>query len=1314
MTTQTRTGQDPEPGLQPGWNDTGTAYERHSTIHDVFRERVAERPNAPAVEDGHRSWTYRELDALSSDVARRVAGLIDGPDQCIGVMADRSMEAVVALLAVLKAGAAFVPLDGDFPTERLRFMAEDTRARAVLTQGHLIGRAREVFDVPVLGLGEGAPYPADPVGSADQPVRTPSSGPRSLAYVMYTSGSSGRPKGVAIEHRGVLRYVRGAPELVPEATDAVLHVSQLGFDASTYEIWGALCNGARLVVHPHGRPDPRAVAETIERHRVTIGMFSAGLLHQMVDVALASLGSYRLVLSSGDILSPSCALRLREAHPGTRLVNAYGPTETTVTASVHEVGDLPSDGPVPIGHPLPNTELYVLDPELAPVPAGEVGELCVGGDGVARGYLNLPGATTAQFVPDPFGPTPGGRLYRTGDLVRMLPTGELEFLGRLDDQVKIRGYRVEPAEVAAVLMAHPAVAEAVVIAREDIAGHRRLVAYVRARYDVDAFRLRRYVRNRLPDYMVPSAFVVLDEFPHTANGKVDRAGLGAPTRSGPGRPLDTGTERAVGRLWARVLESDDVMADDDFFDAGGDSLLALRLLAMVRDATGVDLPLDSVFADRTVTALSARIDGARRGEAQPSGTGPSGHPAELAPLVPTDRVGPVPASVAQAQACFLSELADEALPYQSQAVIRFDGPLEEDTLRRVLQALVDRHDVLRTTFQKVRGAWMQQVHPTLEVTLPIVELRHEPDPEAALWALASERFSDHIAITELPLVHWTLTRLGDDSRALIWVEHHVVHDGWSFAASLNELVTIYRAMVSGGGDPLPALAVQYADFAAWQRAFPATAAGRDQLEYWAGQLSDPPPPLALPTDRPVPPTRTYRGRSLRSDLEPELIDRLRQVASRAGCTPYMVMAAAFFVFLARLGQQSDVVIGSGLANRRLPGSEPLIGMFVNTVALRVDLADDPTIESILARVKAVSLGALAHQELPFDEVVRALAPDRRPGHNPFYDHLFSFHDSPFPELHVDDLSLTVRDGLSNGSSKSDLNVVVINRRGRSARPGRPDGEELSVVWDFATDIFDESTGEAMFAIYLRVLAQVLEQPTARLSELILTTPAERDRLLVAGGRPHAYERDSTIDRVFADRVGERPDAVAVVADDRSLTYAELDSWSDRLAAELAVVGVGPGACVGVVDDRSAGMIVALLGILKAGAAYVGLDPHLPEARLRRLLHDASIAVVCVAPGSAPRRWDGPVTVVEVDDRAGSGRGPVAPLQRDGDARDLAYVAFTSGSSGEPKGVEVPHRGVVRLVRGTDYVDLGPDEVVLAAAPLAFDASTFEIWGALLN
>ena len=774
-----------------------------------------------------------------------------------------------------------------------------------------------------------------------------------------------------------------------------------------------------------------------------------------------------------------------------------------MTASVYEVGEIRTGRSVPIGHPLANTELYVLDDELRPVRPGDSGELCVGGDGVARGYLNLPDLTAERFVPDPFGPAAGGRLYRTGDLVRMLPSGELEFLGRLDDQVKIRGYRVEPAKLVAVLSGHPAVEAAEVVARDDIVGHRRLVAYVTATYDLDALRLRRYVRNRLPEYMVPSAFVLLSEMPLTANGKVDRAALPAPVRSGPDRAPSTETERAVARAWGEVLESDDVKADDDFFDFGGDSLLALKLLSLVRDTLGVELPLDSVFENRTLSELAGRIDHERRSVAA------TGDLQRLVPLVAAEHTGEVPASIAQEQACFLSELADDALPYQAQALIRFTGRLDHASLHRALQSVVDRHDVLRTTFPKIRGRWVQQIHPEVTVALPIVDLRAEPDPERALDALTAERFRERIDVTELPLVRWTLALLADERAALIQVEHHVIHDGWSFATMLEEIETLYRAYAASGPDPLPRLSVQYADFAAWQHAFVRSEGGHRQMEYWTTALADHPAPPRLPTDRPAPAVRSYRGRSLRWELDAELIDALRRTASRSGCTPYMVMVTAYLALLSRLSGETDLLIGSGLANRRLTGTEPLIGMFVNTVALRVDLSDDPSVEDMLVRVRTAALGAFAHQELPFEEVVRVLSPERRAGHNPLYEHLFSFHDTPFPEVEIDGLEVVARDGLSNGSAKADLNVMVINRRGRSLSSDLPGGEELSVVWEFATDVFGESTGERLLAIYGTLLVQLVTRPGRLLSELELTTPDERARLLAAGGTTSPYEREAT-------------------------------------------------------------------------------------------------------------------------------------------------------------------------------------------------------------
>ena len=1139
MSVETSEARSSEFGLPIGWNRTTTDYERESTIHSVFEKRAAEDPEALAIEEGQRSVTYGELDALAHDVAERLRPYLNGTDQIVGVLADRSIETVVAFLGILKAGAAYVPLEADQPAEWLRFMLDDTGARVVLAPRAWVDVAIDVARVDVLCVEGDGGRSDDAVPRSDEQSWS-GSGPTSLAYVMYTSGSSGRPKGVAIEHRGVLRYVRGAHDIIPRRDDRVLHVGQIGFDPSTYEIWGTLCNGGCLVVHPGGRFDPQSVDRTVVDHGVTIAMFSTGALHLMIDGALASLGGCRMVFATGDVLSPSHARRLRAAHPQVRLLNAYGPTEITVTASVYEVRDIAPGHSVPIGRPLANTQLYVVDVEGHPVRAGDSGELLVGGDGVARGYLARPELTAEKFVPDRFTSTPGGCLYRTGDLVRLLPGGDLEFLGRIDNQLKIRGYRVEPAEVAATLSGHPAVEVAEVMVRQDVRGRKQLVAYVIATYDIDSQRLRRYLRRRLPDYMVPSHVVMVSEMPQTANGKMDRAALAALENTADRLPLSTITEEAVARHWAAVLGSDDVMASDDFFDAGGDSLLALQLLTTIRGELGVELPLSAVFDERTVRSLAGRIDAERIIAADGDSSW-----LRLAPLVACDPMAEVAASVAQSQVGFLSELADQSLPYQSSSRVDFNGHLDETVLVQSLQSVVDRHDILRTRFPKVRGMWIQEVQPQWRVELPVVDLRAAPDPDAALAALQVDLLGERIELTELPLVRWTLVRVSDECATLFQVEHHVVHDGWSSAKLVGEIVTLYRAYAAGLANPLPTPSLQYVDFAQWQRSLSRTDIGRRQLDYWRLTLTGIPRAPALVTDRPAPVERNYAGASLRRDLSAELIDRIHRFASRSRCTPYMVMLGAFHILLSRLSGETDVVVGSGLANRRLPGSESLLGMFVNTVVMRVDLSGDPTIDEALVRVRAAALGALDNQELPFEEVVRALAPQRQAGRNPLYDHLFSFHDSPVVDLRLDGVSVDVSDALSNGSAKADLNVIVINQRGRSASAERPDGKELTVVWEYATDIFDPSTGAQLLTSYLHLLDQLVSDTGQRLSDLELTTADERVQLVAGDAHPMAYERDQNIDEVFASRVRENPDGVAVVVGSRQLTYDELDRASNN-------------------------------------------------------------------------------------------------------------------------------------------------------------------------
>jgi amino acid adenylation domain-containing protein len=1282
-----------------GRNDTRTEYERDASVPELFERRAAERPDGVAVELGDARLTYAQLDAAGNRVASRLRGLGVGRGDMVGVAAERSIEAVAAFLGVLKAGAAYVPLDPRHPPARLALMLEDTGARVVLAQAGAVDALARLVDKAPTAEGTALLLDPDLSAFAGEPDdrRGPVAGPRDLLYVLYTSGSTGRPKGVAVEHRSLLRLIRGAPELMPGPDDAVLLVNQLGFDVSAYDVWAPLVNGARVVVHSGRVPDPVEIGATIRRGGVTVAFLATGLLHQLVEGDLGSLAGIRLLMAAGDVLSPRHAARVVEELPGCRLVNAYGPTEATVVASWHEVRSAGSGESVPIGRPLPNTSLHLLDDERRPIAAGEIGELWIGGEGVARGYLGLPELTAERFVPDPFADEPGARLYRTGDRARLRPDGELEFLGRLDDQVKVRGYRVEPGEVEAEIAAHPDVRQAVVVARAEVPGHTRLVAYV-ALERGSVGDVRAFAAERLPNYMVPATFVGIQELPLTATGKVDRQALPVPgrSRSPGGDRLATEIEERVAAVWSDVLRVEHVRPDDDFFELGGDSLLALEVLARLRAAEGVELPLGALFDAPTVSGLAAELERAAR----------DGPPASaLPPLRPIGGDGSAPVSFAQAQACFFHELEPDALPYQFQALLRFDGELDGAVLERALTEIVRRHEILRTTFPKRGGEWVQMVHEPFAVRLDVVDVRAEADPEAALQRLARIEYGRRIELDRLPLVRWALVRVADDRHVLVHVEHHVVHDGWSFAQLLRELTVLYAAFAAGRPSPLPEPAVQYRDFAAWQRRFAESDVAREQLRHWAERLADP-PPLALPLDRPRRARQGFRGASRRWAVPAELADRLRALAAAEGATPYMAMLTAFLVQLRRYGDRDDLVVGAGLANRRVPGSEGLIGMLVNTVALRVDLGGDPTVRELLRRVRAVALDAYRNQEIPFERVVKALAPARSADANPLYQALFSFHDSPLPDLRLPGLTIEPEEVQSNGSAKADVNVVVIDRRVGRAGGGGASGD-LTVVWEYDSDLFDAGTAARMVEHYGAALAAVADDPERRVSELELLPEAERERLLDdLEPAPVEYEREASIAEVFAARVAERPDAVALVEGELELGYAELDGRAERLAARLRAAGVDRGARVGVCLERGVAMVVSLLAILKAGGAYVALDPTLPPARLRLLADDAGLAAICMR-ASLPEA----VAAIAVDDVAGDRPRVEAPAAADD---DLAYVAYTSGSTGRPKGVAVTQRGVVRLARTADYVELGPGETLLALAPLAFDASTFEIWGALLN
>lgn len=1292
---------------------------RRGSLAAVLEDVARARGDAIALQGVSVSLSYSQLDERANRVANRLLALGLRRGEPVALLAERGPETVTAALGVLKAGGAYSPLDPDSPRLRLLDQLRQLRARFVLGGEHL------ALDLPGAGASLLLYDPDWAAFAADDPTPPPVEiGPGDLYAVIFTSGSSGRPKGVAVEHRSIVNLLRATASLAPRPGEGALQVCVPQFDGSAYEIWATLLAGGRLVCHPPGRPEPRAVCRTIVEHDVGWAEMATGIFHQLVEHGPAPLGGMRLLLVGGEQLLPRYVRRFLAECPRVRLVNTYGPTEATVFVSTHEVDAGDGRAPrVPIGRPVASAELHVRRTDGSAAAPGERGELYIGGPVLARGYLNEPEMTAERFIED----QAAGRLYRTGDIVQARPDGALEFVGRADDQVKVRGYRVEPGEVEAQLAAHPEVSQAAVVARSEIPGHVRLVAYVALDGGGAAApaRLRAHLRTRLPEHMIPSAFVVLERLPLTARSKVDRAALPPPPReppAAPGAPA-TALALAIAATFAEVLELDAVDPGEDFFELGGNSLLAIAVLARLRAASGLELPVAAVFEARTARALAAL-----------AGTRAASDTDRFPDLSAVSRAHAtaVPATVGQAKALLVSELAQESLPYQSQAVHRLLGRLDVGALERALTALVGRHEILRTTFERSGGRWMQRVHDPFQVRLPVRDLLKAEDPEAALAEHARRTFSVRLDPGRLPLARWSLARLSAEDHALLCLEHHVVHDGVSSARLLEELAAVYAAELERRPAQLPPLELQYRDFAAWQAGLADTPAGRRTLAYWRRRLAGAPAELALPLDHPRPPRETYRGAVLRVRLPGGLERALERRAHEWGATVFSVMLAAYCALLARYAGVEEVVVGSGLANRRTLASEQLLGMIVNTVALRVDVAAAATLRELVDGVTATVLEAQAHQELPFEQVVEHIGPPRSGNAAPIYQSLFSFHDAAVRTHQLPGAVLIPRDAIANGSAKADLNVVVIRRR--PARPPAVDParyerlaeDGLTIVWEYNRDLFERRSAERMLGQFRRALDELVSAEGSRvLASLELGDAREGRRQLPAGfGARTPYERDSTIHELFAARATERPAARALSYAGQSLTYRQLDRATNRLAHRLRGWGVTRGERVGVCLERSLELPVAMLAVLKAGAAYVPLDPRDPAGRLQALLGSLGVRLVLThsrhreafAPGGANASASvaaGP-RVVCLDDNLDLEREPDGPPPAGTGAGDAAYVMFTSGSTGASKGVEVPHRAVLRLVRGADYVRLGPEQTLLALAPPAFDASTFELWGALLN
>ncbi|MFJ4681200.1 amino acid adenylation domain-containing protein [Kitasatospora sp. NPDC088783] len=1262
---------------------------------------AAERPEAPAVTGAVERLTYRRLADLSDRLAGALTGLGAAPEEGVGLLLGRSAAQVTAPLGVLRAGAAYVPLDPRWPVERLAAVAAAAAPRLLVVDaanaGHpwvrALGPGVRVLTVDGAGrvLAGAPPVPG--------PLPAPAGG-RRLAYVMFTSGSTGRPKAVGVTHADVAALAADRAWDGDGAGEAVLLHSAYVFDAATFELWVPLLRGGRVVAAPEGVLQPAALREAVARDGVRAAFLTTALFNVVAETDPAALGLLRLVACGGEAAAPGVLQRLAAAHPGTRVLNAYGPTEATTFALLHRV---PAEGAPagvpPVGRPLDGVRALVLDGALRPVPEGAEGELYLAGPGVARGYLGQPGLTAARFVADPSGAA-GARMYRTGDLVRRCGDGELAYVGRADQQVKLRGHRIEPGEVEAALRSHPSVRAACVLVREDRPGDRALVAYAvpAAGRTADPAALAGYLGGRLPAFLVPSAVVVLEALPMTANGKLDRAALPAPAAAAPvgGRAPLEGREEILAGLFAETLGLPRVGADDNFFALGGNSLLATLLVGRIRSALGTEAQIRTLFEHPTVAALAAALRDAD-GPARPA-------------LRRGPRPEPLPLSPAQRRLWFLHRLDGPSATYHVPFAVRLDGPLDVDALRLACHDAVDRHAVLRTVFPAGPDGPVQRIVPAAEVRLPFAVEDVEPGKCADRMAAA---VAEPIDVEREAPLRVVLLRLAADSHVLVLVVHHIAADGSSLAPLFRDLGAAYRARLAGAAPDWSPLPVDYADYALWQRELlgdehdPDSPLAR-QLAFWRGALAGLPERVELPCDRPRPAGAGHDGATHHFAVDAATAGRIAALARAGRCSEFMVLQAALALLLSRHGAGEDVPLGTAVAGRTDEATAGLVGFFVNTLVLRTDLSGDPTFRELLDRVKEFDLAAYAHQDVPFERLVELLNPARAEHHPLFQTMLVLQNHAPaapveLPGLRVDPVSLDL------GASKFDLSFTF------AADPGGTGG--LAATVDYATALFDADTVRALAGRLVRLLGAVTDDPGLPLHAYPVLDPAERARLERWGTGPRA-EPPAAFPELFARQVRRTPDAPAVRDPRTTLTYRELDARAEALARRLAARGIGPEDRVAVALPRDGGLPVALLAVLRAGAAYLPLDPGYPAARLAYMLDDAAPRLLLTTPevhrglpaSDVPHLYLDAPGEPGADASAGaSDRLPVV------DPAHPAYVIYTSGSTGRPKGVVVTHRGIAAMA-GTQRERLGLTgaDRVLQLASVSFDAAFWELCMGLLS
>jgi amino acid adenylation domain-containing protein/non-ribosomal peptide synthase protein (TIGR01720 family) len=1368
------------------WNNTNRDYP-NVCVHQLFEAQVERTPDAVAVVFETEQITYQELNQRANQLAHYLQTLGVQQETRVGICLERSIDMIVGLLGILKAGGTYIPIDPAYPQERRDFMLCDAQL-SVLLKSEVeewkseVGTDNSQFSIPQcefpILICLDTNWEANAYGTALPNVQhrcdnpTSQTTPENLAYIIYTSGSTGKPKGVQILHKALVNFLESMRQ-IPGVTsnDVLLSVTTLSFDIAALELYLPLIVGARLVIVSRDIiSDGIQLAKRLATSQATVMQATPATWRLLL--AAGWRGEKRLkILCGGEALDSSVALELLKC--GKEVWNLYGPTETTIWSSVYRVefgknsefgirssefgknsefgirssefgknsefgienipcpdalatelgNDITTELPtsdfrlpnsIPIGCPIANTQFYVLDDYLQQLPVGVPGQLYISGLSLARGYLNASELTADKFLPNPFvnselgirnsendqsnqlcsSNSDFGTLYKTGDLVRYRPDGTLEYLSRIDDQVKLRGFRIELGEIEAALMQHPQVQQAVVILDKNQQDE-RLVAYVVPSSPVFHTELRRFLETKLPYYMLPSAYVMLDELPLTPNGKVDRKSLLALDQPQQQRTFvspRTPIEEMLALIWAEILGVSQISIDDNFFTLGGHSLLATRAISQIRQVFAVDLPLRRLFEAPTIALLAQAI-----------ATTKSELPLSSIERVP--RQGKLPISFAQQRQWFLSQLEPESPFYNIPAAVQISGALDISILQRSLNEIIRRHEVLRTTFQTIEGQPVAQVSSATELELPLCDLStlSSSEQEIQVRQLAQQEARQPFFLDRSPLLRVKLLRLNAQTHVILVTMHHIAADGWSVGVLVREIALLYQAERQRHPRKQPDLPIQYADFAAWQRQWLEKEVLETQLNYWRKQLQGVPPLLELPTDRPRKAVQTNRGGSLTFELEQKLAQALKSLSHKSGCTLFMTLLAAFKTLLYRYSDSEDIIVGSPIANRNRAELEGMIGCFANTLVLRTDLSGNPSFLELLHRVKEMALGAYTHQDLPFEQLVEDLQLERSLSYTPLFQVMFLLQNAPIGTLEVEDLSWSpiISD---SGTAKFDLTLAMSET-----------ANLLTGRFEYNQDLFDSSTVHRMVGHWQTLLEAIVANPNQRLSELPLLTPPERQQLLIEWNQTQIHYPETCIHQLFEAQVKQTPDAIVLIDGNQQLTYSVLNARANKLAHYLSKLGVKPETRVGICIERSTDMVIGLLGILKAGGAYVPLDPRLPQERLTFMLEDAQVTVLLTQAGrqeaehSIQNDTISKTIYLDTDWKVNAKESTANPNVKV-EPENLAYVIYTSGTQGKPKGVAIAHRSAVTLINWAGDVFTKEQLAgVLASTSICFDLSVFELF-----